>query len=126
MIHTIKDVQGRTWAPERRSWEEQPLGECELAIVIQQLAINPNTIDLTPDGRWLFVSTRGPNNPESYLLRSLKPGRLEVFDLATKARVISMEGGTQPTGLDVSPDGALVAFTNFQDDAVELYRIVDE
>ncbi|MBP7094948.1 MAG: YncE family protein [Spirochaetia bacterium] len=89
-------------------------------------SINPNTIDLTPDGRWLFVSTRGPNNPESYLLRSLKPGRLEVFDLATKARVISMEGGTQPTGLDVSPDGALVAFTNFQDDAVELYRIVDE
>ncbi|MBN1241089.1 MAG: beta-propeller fold lactonase family protein [Spirochaetales bacterium] len=86
-------------------------------------SINPNTIDLTPDGGWLFASTRGPNNPESYLLRSLKPGKLEVFDLATKTRVISMEGGTQPTGLDVSPDGTLLAFTNFQDDTVELYRI---
>ncbi len=89
-------------------------------------SINPNTIDLTPDGRWLFASTRGPNNPESYLLRSLKPGKLEVFDLSTRTRVISMEGGTQPTGLDVSPDGTLVAFTNFQDDTVELYRILME
>lgn len=89
-------------------------------------SINPNTIDLTPDGRFLFASTRGPNNPKGYLLRSLKPGRLEAFDLATRTRAISMEGGTQPTGLDVSPDGKLLAFTNFQDDTVELYRIIRE
>ena len=35
-------------------------------------------------------------------------------------------GGNQPTGLDVSPDGSLLCFSNFQDANIELYKITCE
>ncbi len=83
---------------------------------------NPNTIKLTPCGRYLFVSCRGPNDPVSYLNRSPRSGRVHVIDLKERS-VRSFEAGNQPTGLDISPDGTRLCVTNFKDDTIELYDI---
>ncbi|MDZ7822031.1 MAG: WD40 repeat domain-containing protein [Candidatus Marinimicrobia bacterium] len=40
---------------------------------------HPNTIRLTPDGEYLFVSCRGPNNPEGYTLPSPRNGKIVVI-----------------------------------------------
>ena len=84
---------------------------------------NPNTIALSPNGRILAVSCRGPNNPLGYIERSPAPGEVLLFDLGSGEQVASIEGGAQPTGLDISRDGRLLAFSNFQDANVELYDI---
>jgi hypothetical protein len=84
---------------------------------------NPNTIDLSGDSRILAVSCRGPNNPESYILRSPKRGEVLLFDAKERRLLATLEGGTQPTGLDISDDGKILAFSNFQDADVELYDI---
>jgi DNA-binding beta-propeller fold protein YncE len=39
-----------------------------------QVHNNPNTIALA-NGKWLFVSCRGKNNPVDYTLRSLENGK---------------------------------------------------
>lgn len=85
--------------------------------------IYPNTIDITDDGRFLFVSNRGPNNPESYLIKGLEPGMVVIIDLATFSVVGRITAGTQPTGLDVSPDGSFFVLSNFQDHTIELYAL---
>lgn len=85
----------------------------------------PNTIDLTPDGRVLFVSNRGRNNPESYYLPGPEWGSVSVIDAATGNHLDAVIGGNQTTGLDVSPDGTLLAFSDFLDDTVSVYRIPD-
>lgn len=82
---------------------------------------NPNTIDLSPDGKRLFVSCRGPNNPKSYYLRSLVDGEIYIIDTVGDRVEEILAGGNQPTGLDVSPDGRFLAFTNFLDNEVEVY-----
>lgn len=86
---------------------------------------NPNTIDLDPAGRRLFVSCRGPNNPKSYLLRSPRDGNVYIIDVETGDVIQTLVGGNQPTGLDVSDDGRYLAFTNFLDDTVEVYALND-
>ena len=87
-----------------------------------QVFNNPNTIKLYND-RWLFVSSRGPNNKEDYTKRSPENGKIQVIDTQTMEVVISFEGGNQPTGLDISPDGKYLCFSNFQDENIELYEI---
>lgn len=87
-----------------------------------QVFNNPNTIDLLND-RWLFVSSRGPNNKEDYTKRSPVNGKIQIIDTATMKVIHSFEGGNQPTGLDVSDDGRLLCFSNFQDENIELYQI---
>ena len=84
---------------------------------------NPNTVVLTPDERYLLVSSRGPNNPEGYRLPSPEGGAIRIFDAATRQLITTVPGGLQPTGLAVSPDGKMLAFSNFQDDTVELYDL---
>jgi DNA-binding beta-propeller fold protein YncE len=84
---------------------------------------NPNTIDLSSDGRFLFVSCRGPNNSTSYLLRSPKNGKVMIFDTIRKTLVATIEGGNQPTGLDVSSDDKYLVFSNFLDDNFEIYDL---
>ncbi len=81
---------------------------------------NPNTIDLNPDGSRLYVSCRGLNNPEDYTLPSPENGEVHEIDTITLETVRIIPGGNQPTGLDVSGDGRFLAFTNFQDNTVEL------
>lgn len=84
--------------------------------------INPNTIDLL-NNRWLFVSSRGPNNPQDYTKRSPSNGKIQIIDITTMEVVKKFEGGNQPTGLDVSDDGKLLCFSNFQDQNIEIYSI---
>ncbi|HRP68649.1 MAG TPA: YncE family protein [Turneriella sp.] len=85
---------------------------------------NPNTIVESPDGKFLYVSCRGRNNPKSYLLKGFDFGRLLVIDLITRQIVESIEAGNQPTGLDVSPSGRYVALTDFLDHAIRVYERV--
>ncbi|MGI9648460.1 MAG: YncE family protein [Acidimicrobiia bacterium] len=84
---------------------------------------NPNTIDLSPDGKVLFVSNRGRNNPQTYYIKGPEWGTVAVIDTATGAYLDAIVGGNQTTGLDVSPDGTLLAYSDFLDDRVVVYRI---
>ena len=83
----------------------------------------PNTIDLSPDGRMLFVSNRGRNNSETYYKPGPEWGSVVVVDTATGAYVDALVGGNQTTGLDVSPDGTMLAFSDFLDNRVTVYTI---
>ncbi len=85
---------------------------------------NPNTIALYKD-RYLFASSRGPNNKKDYTLRSPVDGKITVIDTLTGEVVLAIRGGNQPTGLDISPDGKWLCFSNFQDANIELYRLKD-
>jgi DNA-binding beta-propeller fold protein YncE len=83
----------------------------------------PNTIELSPDGRLLYVSCRGPNNPDKgYLYKGYEFGRVYVLDAETLSVREWWEGGNQPTGLDVAPDGRLVVFSDFLDARLRVYR----
>ncbi len=81
----------------------------------------PNTIDISADGRFLAVSCRGPNNPESYLKRSLENGKIVIIDLLNKKEVARFTAGNQPTGLDFSNIGNFLCFSNFLDNTIELF-----
>jgi sugar lactone lactonase YvrE len=84
---------------------------------------NPNTLAISPDGGLLFVSNRGKNGEAGYLTSGPQYGSVLVIDTATGDVVDSIVGGDQTTGLDVSADGSLIAFTDFRDDAMRLYRV---
>ena len=83
---------------------------------------NPNTIDLLGD-RYLCVSCRGPNNKVDYTKRSPVDGKIIVIDTAEKKQFCEIQGGNQPTGLALSPAQNLLVFSDFQDAALELYKI---
>lgn len=83
----------------------------------------PNTIDLGADGRVLYVSNRGANNAESYYLRGPEWGSVLAFDSKSGKPLDAIVGGNQTTGLDVSEDGKLLAFSDFLDDRVQVYEI---
>jgi YVTN family beta-propeller protein len=85
----------------------------------------PNTIDLSPDGRVLYVSNRGQNNPISYYRPGPEWGSVLAIDTSTGKILDAIVGGNQTTGLDVSPDGTLLAFSDFLDNRVTLYAIPD-
>jgi DNA-binding beta-propeller fold protein YncE len=99
---------------------EVATGETTLLASVDRL---PNTIDLSPDGRVLFVSHRGRNNPESYLLVGPEWGSVLLIDTATGQPLDAIVAGNQTTGLDVSPDGTLLAYSDFRDDLVSVYAI---
>jgi YVTN family beta-propeller protein len=82
-----------------------------------------NTIALSPDGRRLFVSSRGPNNPADYTKKGPAFGKVYCVDTRTLSVVDWIWAGNQPTGLAVSADGGTLAFSNFLDDRIELYAI---
>jgi YVTN family beta-propeller protein len=82
---------------------------------------NLNTITLTPDGRHLFVSSRGPNNPDDWTRKGPAFGTVSCIDTESMTIVDWAWGRNQPTGLAVSPDGRTVVFSNFLDDEVEQY-----
>ncbi len=84
---------------------------------------NTNSVDLSSDGRLLAISCRGPNNPGGYELRSPSGGFVQIYDTTNGALLATIEGGLQPTGLDISNDDKLLAFTNFQDPTVEIYSL---
>jgi DNA-binding beta-propeller fold protein YncE len=82
----------------------------------------PNTIDLSPDGRVLYVSNRGRNGP-SYYLPGPEWGSVLAIDTASGKVLDAIVGGNQTTGLDVSADGHLLAFSDFLDNRVHLYAV---
>jgi DNA-binding beta-propeller fold protein YncE len=83
----------------------------------------PNTIDLSPDGKVLYVSNRGRNNPETYYKPGPEWGTVVAIDTVTGDYLDAIVGGNQTTGLDVSPDGTMLAFSDFLDDRVSVYAI---
>ena len=93
--------------------------------VIKEIPVDKklNTAKLTPDGKYLYVSSRGPNNPETYLKKGPVFGKVFIIDTETYTIRDWIWGKNQPTGLDISPDGKLMAFTNFLDNEIEVYRI---
>ncbi|MCK4796023.1 MAG: YncE family protein [Spirochaetes bacterium] len=84
---------------------------------------NPNTISLTPNNRYLYVSCRGPNDKVSYLRRSPRKGNITIIDLIKKEVISFVKAGNQPTGLDISKDGNYLCFSNFRDNNIEIYWI---
>jgi 6-phosphogluconolactonase (cycloisomerase 2 family) len=84
---------------------------------------NPNTIALDSADRYLFVSCRGPNNPKGYTLRSPQNGRVMVFDVKNRTLAFTIQGGNQPTGLDISGDDRYLVFSNFMDANFEVYDL---
>jgi DNA-binding beta-propeller fold protein YncE len=82
----------------------------------------PNTIDLTPDGRVLYVSNRGRNG-DKYYLPGPEWGSVLAIDAASGKVLDAMVGGNQTTGLDVSADGKLLAFSDFLDNRIHLYAV---
>jgi DNA-binding beta-propeller fold protein YncE len=82
----------------------------------------PNTIDLSPDGRVLYVSNRGRNG-SNYYLPGPEWGSVLALDTRTGRILDAIVGGNQPTGLDVSPDGRTLAYSDFLDDRMTLYAI---
>ncbi|HEX6256162.1 MAG TPA: beta-propeller fold lactonase family protein [Euzebyales bacterium] len=83
----------------------------------------PNTIDLGADGRVLYVSNRGANNPQSYYLPGPEWGSVLAFDARSGEPLDAIVGGNQTTGLDVSDDGSLLAFSDFLDNRVQVYEV---
>jgi len=94
-------------------------------VATEEVDSHPNTIRLTPDGKYLFVSCRGPNNPNGYTLPSPRDGDIVVIDTESMTTLTSWAQGNQPTGLDISPDGCFLATTDFMDRHVNLYVISD-
>ncbi|EJP17292.1 YncE family protein [Leptospira interrogans] len=83
----------------------------------------PNTIALSPDGKYLYVSCRGPNHPtEGYLKKGLVLGKVYVIDTTTDTVKEFWEAGNQPTGLDVSPDNRYLVISDFLDHQIRVYR----
>jgi DNA-binding beta-propeller fold protein YncE len=86
---------------------------------------NINTIVLSPGGDRVYASSRGRNNPEDYTRPGPDLGAVYVL----RAEDLSLEekvwGRNQPTGLAVSPNGKLLVFSDFLDDNLELYRILE-
>jgi DNA-binding beta-propeller fold protein YncE len=82
----------------------------------------PNTIDLTPDGKVLYLSNRGRNG-STYYLPGPEWGSVLAIDAASGKVLDAMVGGNQTTGLDVSADGRLLAFSDFLDNRIHLYAV---
>lgn len=84
---------------------------------------NLNTLALTSDGKYLFASIRGRNNPVDYQLKGPEFGKVSVIDTDSFQIVDWIWGRNQPTGLALSPDDRFMACTDFLDDNLELYDI---
>ncbi len=83
---------------------------------------HPNTMDLGLNGSVLFVSNRGENGA-SYYVPGPEWGTVTMFDTATGRLIDAVVAGNQTTGLDVSDDGRLLAFTDFLDNRLVVYEL---
>ena len=88
-----------------------------------RIGSNPNTCALSPDGRWIYACTRGPNGAAGYELPGPLAGELVAVDASSLEVAFRQWGGNQPTGLAVSPDGRRLVFTDFLDRRVEAYDL---
>jgi DNA-binding beta-propeller fold protein YncE len=124
MRHLVGDPQGRRLYADDMGTNEAFVVELRSERV-RKLATTdnvPNTIDLTPDGRVLYVSNRGRNGA-SYYLPGPEWGSVLAIDTASGKVLDAMVGGNQTTGLDVSADGRLLAFSDFLDNRIHIYAV---
>ena len=83
----------------------------------------PNTIALSPDGRVLFVSCRGANNPKSYNIPGYEWGTVLLLDATTGKPLDAIVGGNQCTALAVSGNGRTLVFSDFLDNRLRVYSV---
>lgn len=93
---------------------------------LRYLALGPNLLDLAvdPEGRYLYVLSRGTNNPVNYTLPGPDFGRLFVVNRTDFTLRAVYWCGNQPSSLALSPDGKTIAVANALDDTVEIYRVL--
>jgi YVTN family beta-propeller protein len=84
---------------------------------------HPNTIALSPDGKILFVSCRGANNPQGYNNKGPEWGTILLFDAATGRPLDAIIAGNQSTALALSDDGKLLVGSDFLDNKARSYEI---
>jgi DNA-binding beta-propeller fold protein YncE len=85
---------------------------------------DPNTIVLSPDKKILYVSCRGRNAAnDNYYIPGPEWGSVLLFDTENGKMLDAIVGGNQPTALDVSADGSLMAFSDFLDSRIELFSV---
>jgi DNA-binding beta-propeller fold protein YncE len=100
--------------------------ETKKTTIFAETDVNPNTITLSPDKNILFVSNRGENySLTDYSRPGPEWGSILLFDVNTGLLLDAILGGNQPTGLDISPDGRRLVFSNFLDHNIEIYQIPD-
>jgi DNA-binding beta-propeller fold protein YncE len=85
-------------------------------------AVPSNPHQMTASKDLVAVASRGRNNPADYQQPGPEYGKVTLFD-AKGAVVSSVWGRNQPTGLALSADGRYLAFTDYLDNNLELYRI---
>jgi DNA-binding beta-propeller fold protein YncE len=131
LLKTVRTPRGLWPAADGRRLYADDMGTNQAFVVVlaservRKLAGTdnvPNTIDLTPDGRVLYVSNRGRNGA-SYYLPGPEWGSVLAIDTASGKVLDAMVGGNQTTGLDVSADGRLLAFSDFLDNRIHLYAV---
>jgi YVTN family beta-propeller protein len=113
LLYADDMAAGQTWVVDLASERVRRLARTDHT---------PNTMDLSPDGRVLYVSNRGRNGA-SYYLPGPEWGSVLALDAASGRPLDAIVGGNQTTGLDVSPDGRLLAFSDFLDNRVQLFAI---
>jgi DNA-binding beta-propeller fold protein YncE len=85
---------------------------------------NPNTIELSPDKKILFVSCRGINaSADEYNIPGPEWGSVLLFDTESGKMLDAVVGGNQPTALDVSSDGKILVFSDFLDARLEIFEV---
>ena len=123
--HLVSDEKGRLYVSDMARARIE-IYDMNTDAPVKEIPVyhKPNTIALSPDERFLYVSCRGPNNPRGYTNPGLEMGRIYVIDTQTLAVSEWWEGGNQPTGLDVSPDGTLLVSSDFLDNRLRVYARV--
>lgn len=86
------------------------------------VASNPHVMAVSADQTLVAVASRGKNNPDDYQKAGPEFGKVTL--LSARGEVLaSVWGRNQPTGLAFSANGRYLAFTDYLDDNVELYRL---
>ncbi|ULQ60916.1 YncE family protein [Brucepastera parasyntrophica] len=98
--------------------------DAENGKVLRAVYVGPNlnTMVFSPDKKYLYVSSRGKNNPEDYTKPGPDFGSVSVLSAEDLSPAGRIWGRNQPTGLAVSPDGKFFVFTDFLDANMELYE----
>lgn len=122
--HMVKDEKNQKLYVSDMGLKMVSVFDMKTDKLLKQIKVfsHPNTIQLSPDSKFLYVSCRGPNNPKSYLIKGFYMGRIYVIDTESLKVKEFWEGGNQCTGLDVSKDGKKIIFSDFLDDAVRVYQ----
>jgi len=89
------------------------------------VGLNINTIALSPDGRFVFASSRGRNHHQDYTRPGPDFGAVYMLNAEDLTLLERIWGRNQPTGLAISPDGKLMVFTDFLDANLELYWLTE-